>query len=308
MSIKLTILGFNSAVPKQNSAPTSQLLEISNRLFLIDCGEGTQIQLRNAKAKFSRINHIFISHLHGDHVFGLIGLISTFQLLGKETPLYIFGPKGIQDFIMNQLKHTQARCSFELKFKELKSKESELIFEDDKVEVYTIPLDHRIYTNGYLFKEKVKPRRLNIQAVKKIPEIEVCDYNNLKNGKDYVLSNGEVIPNEKLTFDPPRSLSYAFCSDTRYKPDIVPMIKNVDLLYHEATFLDELKEMAVYTGHSTAKEAAMIAKQANAGQLIIGHFSNRYNDFRVLKAEASEIFENTILPKQLGVYEINAEE
>lgn len=308
MSIKLTILGFNSAVPKQNSAPTSQLLEISNRLFLIDCGEGTQIQLRNAKAKFSRINHIFISHLHGDHVFGLIGLISTFQLLGKETPLYIFGPKGIQDFIMNQLKHIQARCSFELKFKELKSKESELIFEDDKVEVYTIPLDHRIYTNGYLFKEKVKPRRLNIQAVKKFPEIEVCDYNNLKNGKDYVLSNGEVIPNEKLTFDPPRSLSYAFCSDTRYKPDIVPMIKNVDLLYHEATFLDELKEMAVYTGHSTAKEAAMIAKQANAGQLIIGHFSNRYNDFRVLKAEASEIFENTILPKQLGVYEINAEE
>jgi len=308
LSIKLTILGFNSAVPKQNSAPTSQLLEISNRLFLIDCGEGTQIQLRNAKAKFSRINHIFISHLHGDHVFGLIGLISTFQLLGKETPLYIFGPKGIQDFIMNQLKHTQARCSFELKFKELKSKESELIFEDDKVEVHTIPLDHRIYTNGYLFKEKVKPRRLNIQAVKKFPEIEVCDYNNLKNGKDYVLSNGEVIPNEKLTFDPPRSLSYAFCSDTRYKPDIVPMIKNVDLLYHEATFLDELKEMAVYTGHSTAKEAAMIAKQANAGQLIIGHFSNRYNDFRVLKAEAAEIFENTILPKQLGVYEINAEE
>lgn len=308
MSIKLTILGFNSAVPKQNSAPTSQLLEISNRLFLIDCGEGTQIQLRNAKAKFSRINHIFISHLHGDHVFGLIGLISTFQLLGKETPLYIFGPKGIQDFIMNQLKHTQARCSFELKFKELKSKESELIFEDDKVEVHTIPLDHRIYTNGYLFKEKVKPRRLNIEAVKNYPEIEVCDYNNLKNGKDFVLSNGELIPNEKLTFDPPRSLSYAFCSDTRYKPDIVPIIQNVDLLYHEATFLDELKEMAVYTGHSTAKEAAMIAKQANAGQLIIGHFSNRYNDFRVLKAEAAEIFENTILPKQLGVYEINAEE
>ena len=308
MSIKLTILGFNSAVPKQNSASTSQLLEISNRLFLIDCGEGTQIQLRNAKAKFSRINHIFISHLHGDHVFGLIGLISTFQLLGKETPLYIFGPKGIQDFIMNQLKHTQARCSFELKFKELKSKESELVFEDDKVEVHTIPLDHRIYTNGYLFKEKVKPRRLNIEAVKKYPEIEVCDYNNLKNGKDFVLSNGELIPNEKLTFDPPRSLSYAFCSDTRYKPDIVPIIQNVDLLYHEATFLDELKEMAVYTGHSTAKEAAMIAKQANAGQLIIGHFSNRYNDFRVLKAEAAEIFENTILPKQLGVYEINAEE
>lgn len=308
MSIKLTILGFNSAVPKQNSAPTSQLLEISNRLFLIDCGEGTQIQLRNAKAKFSRINHIFISHLHGDHVFGLIGLISTFQLLGKETPLYIFGPKGIQDFIMNQLKHTQARCSFELVFKELNSKESELIFEDERVEVFTIPLDHRIYTNGYLFQEKIKARKLNVAAVKRYSEIEVCDYNNLKNGRDFMLSNGEMIPNEKLTFDPPPSLSYAFCSDTRYKPDIVPIIENVDLLYHEATFLHELKEMAVYTGHSTAKEAAMIAKAANVGQLIIGHFSNRYNDYKVLQEEASQIFENTILPKQLKTYEINSEE
>lgn len=308
MSLKLTILGFNSAVPKQNSAPTSQLLEISNRLFLIDCGEGTQIQLRNAKAKFSRINHIFISHLHGDHVFGLIGLISTFQLLGKETPLYIFGPKGIQDFIMNQLKHTQARCSFELVFKELNSKESELIFEDERVEVFTIPLDHRIYTNGYLFQEKIKARKLNVAAVKRYSEIEVCDYNNLKNGRDFMLSNGEMIPNEKLTFDPPPSLSYAFCSDTRYKPDIVPIIENVDLLYHEATFLHELKEMAVYTGHSTAKEAAMIAKAANVGQLIIGHFSNRYNDYKVLQEEASQIFENTILPKQLKTYEINSEE
>src|SRR5690606_18562379 len=274
LSLKLTILGFNSAIPKKKSAPTAQLLEISNRHFLIDCGEGTQVQLRKAKAKFSKINHIFISHLHGDHVFGLIGLISTLQLLGKETPLWIFGPKGIQDFIMNQLRHTQSNCSFKLNFKELSSNESELIFEDDKVEVYTIPLNHRIYTNGYLFKEKKKPRKLNIDAVKKYPEIETCDYQNLKNGRDFELSNGAIIPNESLTFPPEKSLSYAFCSDTRYKPDIVPIIENVDLLYHEATFLEDLKEMADYTGHSTAKEAATIAREAKVGKLILGHFSN----------------------------------
>lgn len=304
MSLKLTILGFNSAIPKKKSAPTAQLLEISNRHFLIDCGEGTQVQLRKAKAKFSKINHIFISHLHGDHVFGLIGLISTLQLLGKETPLRIFGPKGIRDFIMNQLRHTQSTCSFELDFTELESKKSEKIYEDDKVEVFTIPLNHRIYTNGYFFREKPKLRKLNIEAVKNYPEIEVCDYQNLKNGWDFQLHNGEIIPNELLTFSPEKSYSYAFCSDTRFKPDIVPLIKDVDLLYHEATFLEDLKEMADYTGHSTAKEAATIAREANAGKLILGHFSNRYKDLSVMLEEARPVFENTVIPKQLEVFEI----
>lgn len=304
MSLKLTILGFNSAIPKKKSAPTAQLLEISNRYFLIDCGEGTQVQLRKAKAKFSKINHIFISHLHGDHVFGLIGLISTLQLLGKETPLCIFGPKGIKDFIMNQLRHTQSNCSFELNFKELESNESELIFEDDKVEVFTIPLNHRIYTNGYLFKEKPKARKLNINAVKKHPEIEVCDYQNLKNGRDFILKNGKIIPNENLTLSPEKSYSYAFCSDTRYKPDIVPIIQNVDLLYHESTFLEDLKDMADYTGHSTAKEAGIIARDANAGKLILGHFSNRYKNLDVLLEEAKSVFDNSFLPKQLQVFEV----
>lgn len=296
MSIKLTILGFNSAIPKKKSAPTAQLLEIANRYFLIDCGEGTQVQLRRAKAKFSKINHIFISHLHGDHVFGLIGLISTLQLLGKETPLKIFGPKGIKDFIMNQLMHTQSNCSFEIEFIELEGKTSKLIFEDDKVEVYTIPLNHRIYTNGYLFKEKPKLRKLCISAVKEFDEIMTCDYENLKNGRDFILSNGEIIPNSYLTLDPDPSRSYAFCSDTRYKPDIVPIIQNVDLLYHESTFLSDLQDMADYTGHSTAKEAATIARDANVGKLILGHFSNRYNDLNVMLEEAKPIFENTHLP------------
>lgn len=305
MSLKLTILGFNSAIPKKKSSPTAQLLEICSRHFLIDCGEGTQVQLRKAKAKFSKINHIFISHLHGDHVFGLIGLISTLQLLGKETPLYIFGPEGIKDFITNQLMHTRSNCSFELVFNELHSKESELIFEDDKVEVHTIPLDHRIYTNGYLFREKEKLRKLNIEAVRKYAEIEICDYENLKRGKDFQLQNGKIIPNSELTFAPDRSCSYAFCSDTRYSPRIIPIIKDVNLLYHESTFLHDLKEMADYTGHSTALEAATIAKEANAGRLILGHFSNRYKDLSVMLEEAKPVFENTVLPVQLGIYEIN---
>lgn len=298
-------MGFNSAIPKKKSAPTAQLLEIANRYFLIDCGEGTQVQLRRAKAKFSKINHIFISHLHGDHVFGLIGLISTLQLLGKETALTIFGPKGIKDFIMNQLMHTQSNCSFEIHFVELEGKESVKIFEDDKVEVFTIPLNHRIYTNGYLFKEKPKLRKLDIEAVKKYPEILSCDYDNLKHGRDFELSNGKVIPNALLTQDPEKPKSYAFCSDTRYKPDIVPIIQEVDLLYHESTFLSDLKDMADYTGHSTAKEAAMIAKEANVGKLILGHFSNRYTDLSVMLNEAKPVFENTYLPVLFEVVKID---
>lgn len=305
--MKLTILGFNSATPRKDSAPTAQLLEIRNHHFLIDCGEGTQIQLRKAKIKFSSINRIFISHLHGDHVFGLVGLISSFQLLGREKPIWIYGPKGIKDFIMNQLKHTESRFSCEIHFHELSSDVSEKIFEDDKVEVYTIPLDHRIYCNGYLFREKTGLRNLNIEAIDQIPEIEVCDYQNLKNGRDFVLEDGSIIDNSELTFDPRCALSYAFCSDTRYKPDIVPIIKNVDLLYHESTFLSDLQEMADYTGHSTAREAAMIAKAADVGKLILGHFSNRYHDLSVMLDEAQPVFENILIPKQLQTIEVECD-
>ena len=304
MSLKLTILGFNSALPTAFTHPTAQLLNIAERYFLIDCGEGTQVQLRKAKAKFNRINHIFISHLHGDHVFGLIGLISTFQLLGRDTPLHIHGPKGIEEFIMTQLRLTESNNSYQIIFNELHTKESVLVFEDDKVEVFSIPLNHRVYTNGYLFREKKKPRKLNIDTIEEFPEIEICDYQNLKNGKDFVLESGEIIPNDYLTFEAQKSLSYAFCSDTKYKPNIVPIIKEVDLLYHEATFLYELKDLATYTGHTTAKEAAMIAKEADVKKLVIGHFSNRYHDYSVLLDEAREIFPNTFLPEILATIKI----
>ncbi len=299
MSSYITILGFNSAIPTVNTAPTAQFLEMAERSFLIDCGEGTQVQLRKAKARFSKINHIFISHLHGDHCFGLPGLIASFRLLGRETPLHVFGPKGIKKMLETIFDITETHRGFEVVYHELEGNESQKIYEDKAVEVYTIPLDHRIYCNGYLFREKEKPRHLNMSEICKYPEIETCDYHNLKNGKDFVLEDGYVLKNETLTLEPTPAVSYAFCSDTRYRKEIIPIIKNVDVLYHEATFLHDLKEMADYTGHTTALEAAMIAKEAQVGKLILGHFSNRYSDLSVFTDEARKIFPNTFLPKAL---------
>ena len=291
MSIALTILGCHSATPRVNAHPTSQYLEINSKHFLIDCGEGTQRQMRKFNVGFSKINHIFISHLHGDHVFGLVGLISTFGLLNREKSLTIYGPKGIRQFIENQLHISQSHVKFELIFHELTSSKSELIFEDTKVEVWTIPLHHRIYTNGYLFKEKVKPRKLNMNVIKQFKEIEFCDYNNLKAGKDFVISSGKVLKNEQLTLDPPKPLSYAFCSDTCYKPTIVKIIANVSLLYHESTFLSDREDLAELTKHSTARQAAKIAKTANVEKLVLGHYSSRYSNTELFKKEAQEIFD-----------------
>ena len=304
MSTYLTILGYNSAIPTVKSAPTAQFLEMEERCFLIDCGEGTQVQLRKAKAKFSKINHIFISHLHGDHVFGLPGLISSFRLLGRETPLHVYGPKGIKEMMETIFRITETHQGFEVVFHELSSKKSEKVFEDNRVEVFTIPLDHRIYCNGYLFKEKPKERHLNMQEISKYPEIEICDYHNLKRSKDIQLSDGYILKNENLTKPAEPSVSYAFCSDTRYLESIIPIIKNVDVLYHEATFLHDLKKMADYTGHTTALEAAKIARKANVKKLILGHFSNRYNDLSVFLNEACEIFPETYLPEQLEAVKI----
>ena len=295
MSLALTILGCHSATPRVNAHPTSQYLEINNRHFLIDCGEGTQRQMRKYKVGFSKINHIFISHLHGDHFFGLIGLIATFGILNREKDLHIFGPKGIKEVTMLQLKVSKSYSKFNIVFHELESKESELIFEDDKVLVYTIPLTHRVYTNGFLFKEKEKLRKLNIENVQQYTEIETCDYHHIKAGKDYVLKNGEILKNEELTLTPPKTKSFAFCSDTSYKEDIVPIIKNVDLLYHEATFLKDREDLALKTKHSTAEQAALIAKKAKVKQLVIGHYSSRYQNIELFKKEASIVFKHVIL-------------
>ncbi|SIQ49598.1 RNAse Z [Chryseobacterium sp. RU37D] len=299
MSTYLTILGFNSAIPTVNSSPTAQFLEMEERAFLIDCGEGTQVQLRKAKAKFSKINHIFISHLHGDHCFGLPGLIASFRLLGRDMPLHVYGPKGIKNMLETIFTITETHRGFDVVYHELDKNYSEKIYEDNRVEVYTIPLNHRIYCNGYLFKEKPKERHLNMMEIAKYGEIETCDYHNIKAGKDFVLNDGYVLKNEILTLDPTPSVSYAFCSDTRYLESVIPIIKNVTVLYHESTFLHDLKDMADYTGHTTALEAATIAQKAQVGKLILGHFSNRYADLTVFTDEARAIFPNTFLPKAL---------
>ncbi|MDP3354168.1 MAG: ribonuclease Z [Flavobacteriaceae bacterium] len=305
MSLKLTILGCHSATPRTFAHPTAQFLNIKNHSFLIDCGEGTQVQLRTYKVKFSKINHIFISHLHGDHFFGLVGLLSTFNLYNREQELHIYGPKGIKEIVTLQFKLSNSWTKYPLLFHELESKKSELIFEDEKITVETIPLKHRIYTNGFLFKEKNPVElHLNMAIIAKYPEIEICHYHNIKKGKDFKLETGEIIKNEFLTIPNGKPLSYAFCSDTIYDPEIVPIIKNVDLLYHESTFLKDKKVTAKTTMHSTAEEAGMIAKLAQVKMLILGHYSSRYKDILRFKQEATIEFENTHLAEEGKVFEI----
>ena len=301
--MKLTILGCYAATPRTITNPTSQVLEIKNRMFLIDCGEGTQVQLRKNKIKFSKINQVFISHLHGDHFFGLIGLISTFSLLGRTTDLHIYGPKGIKEIILLQLRLSNSWTNYDLYFHELESEKSETIFEDDKVVVTTIPLKHRVYTNGFLFQEKVGERKLNMDSILN-HEIESCYYQKIKNGKDIPLEDGRIIPNSILTFDPIQPKSYAFCSDTVYHEAILPIIENVTVLYHEATFLDSEEGLANKTLHSTAKQAARIALKANVKQLILGHYSTRYESIALFKKEAETIFPDVLLADDGKTFEL----
>ena len=295
MSLRLTILGCHSATPRSLTYTSSQFLEMNKECCLIDCGEGTQRQLRKYKIKFSRIKYIFISHLHGDHFFGLIGLISTFSLLGRNSELHVFGPKGLKEIILLQLKLSKSWIDFPLHFHELSSKESQLIIENENIKVYTIPLKHRIYTNGFLFMEQSQPRKLNMAAVQKYKEIDICDYQNLKNGKDFTLKNGNKIQNKELTLDPPPPLTYGYCSDTEYYEEIIPLIEKIDLLYHEATFLEEHRSLAEKTQHSTAQQAAKIADKASVKKLILGHYSSRYSSLDLFLDEARKVFENTVL-------------
>lgn len=295
MSLRLTILGCHSATPRSLAHTSSQFLELNNDCFLIDCGEGTQRQLRKYKIKFSKIKYVCISHLHGDHFFGLIGLISTFNLLNRDKELHIYGPKGIKEIILLQLQLSKSWVDYPLHFHELSASESQLILDNDKVEVYTIPLNHRIYTNGFLFREKKQERKLNMSKIGRYPEIEICDYQNLKNGKDFKREDGSFIQNKELTLDPPKPISYAYCSDTAYDESIVPLIHQSDLLYHESTFLQEHDELAKKTKHSTARQAGSIAAKAKVKKLLLGHYSSRYKDLELFLKEANQVFTNTEL-------------
>jgi ribonuclease Z len=301
--MKLTILGCHSATPRENKHTTSQLLEVKGHLFLIDCGEGTQIQLRKTKVKFSRIQHIFISHLHGDHFYGLIGLISTFRLLGRTSPLTIYGPVGIKEIITLQLKHAKSWTSYPLHFHELTLKTSEVIFEDESIRIQTLPLDHRVYTNGFLFSTVSTKRKINVNKLITF-NLKPFQFQQLQNGESITLDDGRVLENEVYTIDQEESKKYAYCSDTAYFEPLIPLIKKVDLLYHESTFIETNSELAKKTKHSTAFQAATIASKAMVKKLILGHFSNRYPDKKIFIEEASKVYENVILAEDLKTFSV----
>jgi ribonuclease Z len=294
MKFEVTILGSGSALPTLQRNPSAHFVECNNRYILIDCAEGTQIQLRKFKVKFQKIDAILITHLHGDHYFGLVGLISSMHLLGRDKKLLIVGPEHLESLIRPQLELGGHQLNFEMEFKALPYPSSEVVFEDKKVQITCFPLVHRIPTHGFMICEKAAKFKLNKEAFDEYG-LKLEDIPKIKEGYDITLENGTMIPNEKLTVQPESPKKYAYCSDTKYTEKFLPYIHGVDLLYHEATFLEEHRSRAKQTYHSTAGDAAKIAKQAEAKKLIIGHFSSRYQDFEEHEVEAQLIFENTVL-------------
>ena len=292
MTFELTILGSSSAVPTSERYPTAQVLNMLGRFFLIDCGEGTQIQIRRQKIGFGKITRIFISHLHGDHYYGLIGLISTFNLLGLKKDIHVYSPSQLKDIIQPQLDFLKGDLQFNVIFHPLNFKKPQLIFEDKKVEVVSFPLKHSINCCGFLFREKEKEANIKKECIQQF-NIPIAQIVKIKQGAGFITEKGETIPHEVLTTPPPPPLSYAFCSDTAFHPPIVEVIKGVNLLYHEATFTEELRDWADKTYHSTALDAAKIAQMAHAGKLIIGHFSSRYKTTEPFLTEAKTVFPNT---------------
>ncbi len=294
MVFKVNILGSNSAVPTLKRHPTAQLVNHNERYYLIDCAEGTQLQLRRYKFRLQRISHIFISHLHGDHFFGLIGLISTMHLLGRKKELHVFGPEPLEEIIQMQLKASQTELIYPFHFHGIDPEKNEMIFENEKLVISTIPLNHRIPTCGFLFREKQGKRRLIKEVVNNL-DIPVDQFVKIKSGEDFIDADGKVYKNKELTMDPYPIRSFAYCSDTKYHEPVIPIIRNASLLYHEATFMQDMADVAADKFHSTSVEAATIAQKASVKQLIIGHFSTRYENPEDLLNEARDVFPSTDL-------------
>jgi ribonuclease Z len=299
----LTILGCGAALPTKTRHPSAHILKVYDQVYLIDCGEGTQAQMERYGIKRSKIRQIFISHLHGDHVFGLIGLLTSYSLLGRTEPITLFSPAGLEEMIRVQLRVTQSHLSYALHFQVVDTEKSHLIFEDAKVTVHSIPLKHRVPTAGFLFREKELPRNILPEKIT-LYNIPFVAIKAIKNGSDFTLPSGEIIKNSDLTLAPPLSRSFAYCSDTIYYTPIVPLIENVDLLYHEATFCEDFAAQATISMHSTAKQAAHIAKAANVKTLVIGHYSPRYNEITQFLVEAGTIFDKTCLAEEGKAFEI----
>ena len=290
--MKLTILGSSSALPTSGRFPSAHVLNAHERLFLIDCGEGTQMQLRKTRIRFAKINHIFISHLHGDHVFGLYGLLSTFSLMGRRNPIHLYAPENYDNILKSHLSDFDINLSFEVDFIPLSGNNPVIILDDKYLTVTSFPLKHRVPAYGFLFREKLSDRNIIKEYIDKynIPPIRIPA---IKKGEDFITSDGKIVKNEEITLPPPEPLSYAYCSDTKYFKRLASFVKEVSLLYHEATFDKTKEDLAEMTGHSTTLDAAKTALEANVGTLIIGHFSARYKDIAPLVDEARTIFPET---------------
>jgi ribonuclease Z len=298
---EVTILGNNSAFPAQGRNPSAQVVNYNDELFLVDCGEGTQIRMSQYGVKRARINHIFISHLHGDHVFGLPGLINSYQHLTRKSPLHIYGPAGVRQMIETVLRLSKSMIHFDIVFHELHQEEKQKIFESKLLRVYTFPLKHRVPTFGYLFQERVQPGGMNKDIIEKY-NLSVQEIKALKAGDDVTLEDNRIVRTAEALDPPPQPRSFAYCSDTIFDKEIVPWIEHATLLYHEATFLHGIERKARESMHSTALQAGTIAHLANVGKLLIGHFSSRYDDLSPLREEAQEIFMNTEIAEEGVTY------
>jgi ribonuclease Z len=304
VSFGVTILGSSSALPTSDRFPTAHLLNANERFFLIDCGEGTQMQLRKYRIRLGKINHILISHLHGDHTFGLFGLLSSFNLLGREEILHIYGPEPLEEMLLDHLKYYQSDPGYELAFHRVQCRRSALLYEDKNIEILSLPLVHRVPTCGFLFREKPRDRNIIKQKIKQYG-ISIRQIVEIKKGADLTLPDGTVVPNDELTLPAGKPRSYAYCTDTRPNPRIIPLIRGVDLLYHETTFLEEDARLAHETFHSTARQAAEMASAAGAGKLLIGHFSSRYKEISEFESQARVVFENTRAVQDGDVFEVD---
>ncbi|MDR0414416.1 MAG: ribonuclease Z [Prevotellaceae bacterium] len=304
MSFSVTILGCSAALPTANRFPSAQLVSIRNRRYLVDCGEGAQMQLCRYGFSALQVNHVFISHLHGDHMFGLFGLISTMSMMGRRSPLHIYAPCGMQQILDDHLRYFGEGVSYSVEVHELCCERQSIILEDKHITVSTFPLYHRVPTCGFLFCEKTPPRNIFKEAIAKY-SLPLCAIIAIKNGSDYTLPDGEVIPNEQLTYQPYAPRTYAYCSDTIACREVALAVQGADLLYHEATFADDMRDFAINRGHATARQAAQLARDAGVKRLIIGHFSSRYRSVDALVAEAQQVFPNTCAAKDGATFFLN---
>ncbi len=304
MSFRLTILGTSSALPTSDRYPTAHVLNVHERLFLIDCGEGTQMQMRRYKIRFGRINHIFISHLHGDHFFGLYPLLSTFNLMGRKTPLHLYAPAPADELIARHLKDFDINLAYGLEVHTISGKSVRHLLDDKRLDVYSFPLKHRVKSYGFLFREKMADRNIIREEIAG-HNLSISEIGRLKKGEDITREGGEVILCNEVTVMAHQPVSYAFCSDTGWFPKLSSYVRGVDLLYHEATFGDDNEELAMKTGHSTARQAAAVARDAGVGRLILGHFSARYRSPAMLEEEARQVFPLSEAAREGSIYDIS---